>query len=563
MKRIVSLLLALATVLSLTACGKDPASQSGGNTGDVPVNAEGKPILTIGIGNSSRITDYEDNYFTKYMEDYLDCDIQFSFFNSDSGERKRQLSTMVAAQEQLPDILFGFSLNTDEIHIYGQDGYIMDLAPYFDDPDWELAKKYQWHEKMVEYVGEDTRIQALYSKRDANGAMYYWPGSCPSDTDRTLAMPFINQSWLDKLGLEMPTTWDELVEVLRAFRTQDPNGNGIADEIPMIGSTVLYCADAPSWILNNFGEYVNDIYFYTYDENGKIKVPYTSDEYRNGIRAMNQLVEEGLLTTLTWTIKEKAELASVWTPADGPTTAGVIFGHPTTFTTAGDEDVFEYVALPPLEGSYVGVRTKTIASGTYITTDCRNFDLAAEFLMSFADIDVARACRRGERGVDWEEEPDLKTGLPMIHVYNDVSSEPNNKVWGTNGPYVGWYGSGSPWSGGSYKVDEVGNQTAKGYRGGMLGQIQSANLDYADANNPSPLFFSTVYNLEEVEENGNRLTDIKTYMKEARAKFSVGQWDIDDDAQWQDYLDTMERMGLSILIENTQAAVDRMNASVK
>ena len=549
MKRIVSLLLALATVMSLAACGKDPVA-SGSES------SSGRRKLTIGIGNSSKITDYEDNYFTNFMEDYLDCDIEFSFFNSDTNERKRQLATMVAAQEKLPDILFGFSLNTDEIHIYGQDGYIMDLAPYFDDPDWELAKKYGWHEKMVEFVGEDTRRQALYSKRDANGAMYYWPGSCPSDTDRTLAMPFINTSWLDKLGLEMPTTWDELVEVLRAFRDKDPNGNGINDEIPMIGSTTLYCADAPSWIINNFGEYINDIYFYTYDENGKIQVPYVTDEYREGLRAMNALVEENLLTSLTWTIKEKAELASVWTPADGETTAGVIFGHPTTFTTAGDDDVFQYAALPPLEGSYVGVRSKSIASGTYITTDCEDFDLAAEFLMSFCDIDVARACRRGERGVDWEEEVEKKSGMPMVHVYNDVFSEPNNKVWAVNGPYVGWYGNGSPWSGGSYKEEEA-EQTAKGYRGGMLGQIQTANLPYADEHNPSRLFFSTVYNLDEVEENGNRLTDIKTYMKEARAKFATGMWDIDDDTQWQNYLDTMEDMGLDILIKNTQAAVDR------
>ena len=44
---------------------------------------------------------------------------------------------------------------------------------------------------------------------------------------------FINKTWLDKLGLQMPTTWDELENVLDAFKTQDPNGNGKADEVPM------------------------------------------------------------------------------------------------------------------------------------------------------------------------------------------------------------------------------------------------------------------------------------------------------------------------------------------
>ena len=47
-------------------------------------------------------------------------------------------------------------------------------------------------------------------------------------------MDFINKTWLDNLGLEMPTTIDELTDVLRAFRDEDANGNGDAsDEYPM------------------------------------------------------------------------------------------------------------------------------------------------------------------------------------------------------------------------------------------------------------------------------------------------------------------------------------------
>ena len=41
----------------------------------------------------------------------------------------------------------------------------------------------------------------------------------------------INNDWLERLGLEMPTTTDEFYEVLLAFKNSDPNGNGDADEI--------------------------------------------------------------------------------------------------------------------------------------------------------------------------------------------------------------------------------------------------------------------------------------------------------------------------------------------
>lgn len=44
---------------------------------------------------------------------------------------------------------------------------------------------------------------------------------------------YIRTDWLKKLNLEVPQTIDDLYNVLTAFKTQDPNGNGIADEIPL------------------------------------------------------------------------------------------------------------------------------------------------------------------------------------------------------------------------------------------------------------------------------------------------------------------------------------------
>lgn len=555
MKRLISLLLALATVLSLVACGKDSGAGSG----------EGeRPTLTIGVGMSAKVT-WEDNWFTKYMEDRLNCNIELMFFSAEKTERKRQMTTMIAAQEKLPDILFNFNLNKDEIFIYGQDGYLMDLAPYFDDPNWELDKKYRWHEQMLEYHGQEIHDYALTAYRDPYGALYAWPSCYSSETDRVVAMPFINTSWLDKLGLEMPTTWDELLNVLRAFRDQDPNGNGIRDEIPMIGSNTLYCADAPTWVMNNFGEYVYDANLLTYDENGKIDVPYTTETYREGLRQLRKLVDEDLMSTLTWTLKDKAELTSLWTPADGETTVGLIFGYPTSYTTQGDEDILQYAPLPPLEGSYVPLRAMTVGKSHFITADCENFDLAAEFLMSYCDLEVARSSRHGEEGVDWEEAIDPKANKPMVRKINDVYNNPSNRSWGENGPVVGWYGNtladGSPWRVGDWD-DEEDVVTPKSYRGGLLGKIMQSHLQYGKENNPK-IFYNVIYNAQETEENGDSLANLKTYVKEARAKFATGMLDIDNEEHWNTYLKTMEDLGLSTLIKNTQSAVDREEAQLQ
>src|SRR5690606_41934995 len=48
---------------------------------------------------------------------------------------------------------------------------------------------------------------------------------------------WLNTAWLDRLGLDTPTTPDEFRDVLKAFKEQDPNGNGAADEVPLTGAT--------------------------------------------------------------------------------------------------------------------------------------------------------------------------------------------------------------------------------------------------------------------------------------------------------------------------------------
>ena len=558
MKRFISLLVALAMSLSLTACGRSGESTSG--------QEEPRRKLTIGIGNSAKVT-WEDNWFTKYMEERLNCDIELVLFSVDNTEKKTQLAAMAAGNEKLPDIIYRFIMNQAEVQVYGDEGCFMDLAPYFDDPEWELAKKYGWHEKMREYHGEDTRKYVLQKYRTAEGKMYYWPSGSSQVDDMTGAMPFINKTWLDKLGLDMPTTRDELVEVLRAFKTQDPNGNGIADEIPMIGATHadMYCCDAPLWLMNTFGEYVFENYFYTYDEQtGKIDVPYNTETYREGLRFIRGLVDEGLLSTLTWTMKEKSEMTSLWTPADGDTTVGVIFGYPTSYATKGDEDVKQYVPLPPLKDSYVAVRAKGGNTYHYITTDCEDFDLAAEFLMSFCDVDVVRASRRGEEGVDWVERTDLKSGKPMLDIINPIITEPGNRVWGTYGPAVMWHGDGSPVDEGIFDPEKLNlsaeDMDAVEYRTYLLKQTAAINLPYAEEHNPK-LFFHAIYTEEEGAENGNSLAELKSYVKESRAKFCAGELDPDNDADWNNYVGTLEKLGLSTLIKNTQAAVDRQETA--
>lgn len=93
---------------------------------------------------------------------------------------------------------------------------------------------------------------------------------------------------------------DELYEVLKKFATEDHNGNGKADEIPLVGIDVNYRSDVVEFLVNAF-VYCNDTNVFNVTD-GKVWVPYTTDEYRQALIYLNKLYSEGLLSPLFYTI---------------------------------------------------------------------------------------------------------------------------------------------------------------------------------------------------------------------------------------------------------------------
>ena len=61
---------------------------------------------------------------------------------------------------------------------------------------------------------------------------------------------YIRQDWLENLNLEMPTNYDEMMEVMRAFTFNDPDGNGVQDTYGMsaAGNGTSVSWDFPQWI---------------------------------------------------------------------------------------------------------------------------------------------------------------------------------------------------------------------------------------------------------------------------------------------------------------------------
>ena len=131
-----------------------------------------------------------------------------------------------------------------------------------------------------------------------DGSIYVFPFLRTDDKLKVFLGPTIRQDWLDKLGLSMPTTVDEWYNVLKAFKEQDPNGNGKADEIPLYltkGDVDTTTAFLGAWGINaGF-----------YQEEGQVKYGPTDPRFKEFLTLMNQWYKEGLLDQDFATTDEK------------------------------------------------------------------------------------------------------------------------------------------------------------------------------------------------------------------------------------------------------------------
>jgi len=531
--KLTALLLSAAMVLSLAACGK-----SGGEKTDEQVK------LVIGLPASANVASFEeDNAFTSWIEEKTGYDIEVMSFNSDYPT---QLSTMVAGGEKLPDILFGFSkLNKQMQTYYGSEGYFVNLRPYLEDE--ELTAAYR--ERCAELYGPDHYDFTLRSITVADGNIYGYPSIDISETNLPWFQVYINQTWLDNLGLEMPTNYDELVTVLEAFLTQDPNGNGAADEIPALGQTINRHWDLPAWVINNW-QYMNDGTFF-YDVDGKLTLPYDTAEYREGLKALHDLVDKGLLSTLSWTITDGNEYKSVLSPVDDVAKVGVFACHLASAFNDNSPLLDEYVPLMPF--NYAPTNSYMPGTGTFITADSEHPDECFKLLQTLSTEEGSMFMRYGVEGVDWEWATDYATGEPAVHQINLINAGQKTH-WAIQRAMLIKYGPTTKYHTAIMNPPE--EWTWLDRRTVLNDQYAEAYMEIA-APNQHKHVDTLVYNEEENNILGNLQVDIMEYVKEYRAKFATGELNPYDDATWNKYVDTLHGMGTDTWLEQSQKAYER------
>lgn len=200
------------------------------------------------------------------------------------------------ASGDIPDLLFNATIDSDYTKY---DGLFLDLTDYLtEDLTPNLCTMFEEE--------PDTKVLATTKEGKIFGTPKF-QGKWPS----TNTVMFINQTWLDNLGLEIPTTYTEFKEVLTAFKEQDANGNGDAsDEIPLdynaYGGNNAWFNSAYSltnllgslgiqltnWGLDGYFAEDNEVKSYAVDERYKLFMEYIADLYANGLINPNALTND-------------------------------------------------------------------------------------------------------------------------------------------------------------------------------------------------------------------------------------------------------------------------------
>ncbi len=535
----------LMTQALLTGCGN-----SGGGGGQANFDENGKPILEVdengkvnGIMNPEGLpivdnkgdysfslfvdnsTPLEGQYVWPMLEEQTNVTVDVKQYAYEIAQEKYGLAL---SSGDYTDVIAGWCLKSNDILTYGVDmGVFIPLEGYFE----EYAPNIM---ELLEIPGVRETMTA------PDGHIYSIP--YVTEAPKVDFAPYINQKWLDTLGLQMPTNTEEFREVLKAFKTQDPNGNGKADEIP-------FSADPNNknigYLAGWFGMPVDPYGFTMID--GKLEFGANTEEYKEMIKYMASLNAEGLLDPELFT----QDLAT-WKGKGNQDLYGVSIAY-----NSGDFKQFlagtepDYRPLPVLSSPTCsdpkwladtnGV--STLKNQVVITDKAKNPEVIVRWWDNVYELDNSFQILNGPFGVTCE-----KVGEGQYKVWDrtQLSPEDDEKY-----SWANMWCQSLPKNMVKKENVEVLNPgypendyTDEAYEPYFLGNDGNGNYD---------LIPSYWVEAEYASKLSEYSVSIPNYIEEKTAAWISGQADVE--AEWDAYCEQLDKLGLQDFIKIRQEAI--------
>lgn len=219
--------------LSLLAYGLLSSCSFGGSKGDVASINRNPGTLAASPFEISIFTYQltpeilpQDNPVLLEIEKRTNTKLNLIWVPSNIVTEKTKLTL---ASGDIPDLMLVGDPFDPQVKQLMDQGEFWDIAPYIKD-----------------YGNLSAISPEIWSLLKMKGKLYSIPRVRPFDGGGN--MPMVRKDWLDKLGMKVPETVDDLYLVAKAFTENDPDGNGIADTIGITGHVTLDNMGNLNWV---------------------------------------------------------------------------------------------------------------------------------------------------------------------------------------------------------------------------------------------------------------------------------------------------------------------------
>ncbi|QJD86596.1 extracellular solute-binding protein [Cohnella herbarum] len=527
----------LIVSMLLAACS---AASENGETGSnaLPISVFAQQEATQNL---------ETNDFTKELERRFNVKFDWHVVPYEGAKEKRQIS-LAGGEYADAYILTTYidQFSQADVLRYGKQGVFVPLNDLID----------QYAPNIKAAMAKDATLKAFNTAPDGNiyGLVSYSECFHCSYPNKM----WLNTEWLKKLNLEMPTTTEEFKQVLLAFKTRDPNGNGKADEIPLSGSTEDFGVRVIPYLMNGF--IYDDDKNYLNLTNGKVDTVANKSEWKEGLTYIKGLYDEGLIDPGAFTQNSDA-YKKIGENAGAQILGAGTAMHPAIFVDTGPDNDrgSDYNPVPPLLGphsSYAVYNTIGVSPGAkFVITDKASKEqrIALIRMVDYMYTPEGQAFAEvGKEGLDWRRPiageralgPNVSPAFTRIPV--KVGDKPNNAGWSGMGHFYMPKEYRDSWVQGSdiYAPD------------GYERRLYEATLVY-EGHEPKETFpiWSAWIDSNEADEANFLQTNIKSYVEENALRFITGNKNLNED--WDGYVRGLADLKIARYVEIMQKAYDR------
>lgn len=524
MKKLVSLLLTLALLLSVSAAFAEAPEMEGNVylTGPKIVE-EPEQLRIFVIQHPGYPSGFEGIKQVERWEKETNIDIIWETIPASAwAERK---ATMIAGDD-LPDIIAGGGVSDDEMAAWGAQGLLVELTPYL-----EYMPNFQEILKVHPEYLEQIKL--------ADGSIYGFGHGAVIDFGERGDLLYVHEDWLKAAGLDYPIreeklhrvldvdlTIDEFTDMLYAFKEIAPE-NGYA----LSGN---YGDNAFDELYGVFGRVDNNKHIVV--EDGEVIFTAAQEEWKNAVNYFAGLYADGIIDPEYFSQDGSTYLAKA--AQEMP-----LFGVGLTWTAhqydnSMGEAYDKWILVKPIadeDGNQTWLRSYSgIAGGIFcITKDCENVLTAVRFQDYLYDPDNSMQLSLGEYGTSCVKNED---GTIDMLTYSD----PNALPTGLNMMFIG-----TPEMFANVRFADPTQMTV------------DVGMEYRKYQPEERQEFPPVKFTPEQQEAISRISaDILPFVSQMQAEWITGGG-VDDEA-WEAYLEQLKDMKVDEYVEIYQERLDAM-----